>query len=452
MNQKHYLIKGTLLLTIMGGLTRIAGFFYKIFLSRTIGASEIGRYQLAIPAFTFCTALCGGGVQTAISRFVAEYTANGDVRGAKRTLCAGLIWSVSLSIVCSTILYINSAFIASRLLLEESCAGLLRVMAFSLPFSMIHRALSGYFMGRKNVLPPALAQLIEQMTRILFAVFTYLLFYDGSRQPDAGLMAAGQLAGEAASALYCAGWMFLSQHFSLPGNAPDKNQKTGPNQVPPCRYSYNRHFSAQARLLSSLLRGNKHQTGTCLHTDSRFAKLTTSFRKRFLKIIAASRQLLSVSLPLGLNRMLMCVLQTIEAALLPQMLQSFGHTSTEALSVYGTLTGMAMPMLLFPTAATSALGMLLLPTISEVHALHRQKQISDTVHAAFLSGMMLGSFCLGAFLLFGQNIGSMVFQNSLAGTCIRQMALVCPLIYINTTMTGILHGLGRSVSLLVWNV
>ena len=55
------LIRGTLILTLAGTLSRFIGFFYKIFLSRTIGAEALGIYQLIFPLFAFCLALsCGG--------------------------------------------------------------------------------------------------------------------------------------------------------------------------------------------------------------------------------------------------------------------------------------------------------------------------------------------------------------------------------------------------------
>mgnify|MGYP006886508714 CR=1 FL=1 len=46
---KRTLFTGTLLLTTAGILSRFIGFFYKIFLSRTIGAEGLGIYQLIFP-------------------------------------------------------------------------------------------------------------------------------------------------------------------------------------------------------------------------------------------------------------------------------------------------------------------------------------------------------------------------------------------------------------------
>ena len=65
---KNNLISGTLLLTLTGILSRIIGFYYKIFLSRTIGAEGLGIYQLIFPVFALIIAVSAAGIQTAISR------------------------------------------------------------------------------------------------------------------------------------------------------------------------------------------------------------------------------------------------------------------------------------------------------------------------------------------------------------------------------------------------
>ncbi len=76
------MLKGTLILTLAGFLTKILGFLYRIFLSQTIGAQGMGIYQLIFPIHTLCFALTVGGIQTAISRFVAARVALKDEQGA----------------------------------------------------------------------------------------------------------------------------------------------------------------------------------------------------------------------------------------------------------------------------------------------------------------------------------------------------------------------------------
>ena len=78
MKHMHILVKGTLILTLSGFLTKIIGFIYRIFLSHTIGAQGMGIYQLIFPVQALCFALTVGGIQTAISRLVAAKAALRD--------------------------------------------------------------------------------------------------------------------------------------------------------------------------------------------------------------------------------------------------------------------------------------------------------------------------------------------------------------------------------------
>ena len=68
----HPICSGALLLTITGLFCRLLGFYYKIFLSRTIGAKELGLYQLAMPLLAIGIAFASSGFHTAISRYVAK--------------------------------------------------------------------------------------------------------------------------------------------------------------------------------------------------------------------------------------------------------------------------------------------------------------------------------------------------------------------------------------------
>ena len=71
--KKHTLITGALLLTAAGFLSRILGFFYRIFLSRVIGAEGLGIYQMIFPVYGICLSLCAGSIQTAVSRHTAAH-------------------------------------------------------------------------------------------------------------------------------------------------------------------------------------------------------------------------------------------------------------------------------------------------------------------------------------------------------------------------------------------
>ena len=73
--KSHPLIVGTLILTLTGLLSRVIGFFYRIYLSRLFGEGGMGLYQLISPVLSVSFSLTAAGYQTAISKLVAEQSA-----------------------------------------------------------------------------------------------------------------------------------------------------------------------------------------------------------------------------------------------------------------------------------------------------------------------------------------------------------------------------------------
>ena len=107
---KNPLISGTLLLTLAGVASRIIGFFYKIFLSRVIGAESLGLYQMVFPVLALCLSLTSAGIQTAVSRFVASSL--NDDKKCYGYLAAGLFLSSILSLFVGILIYFNADWIA----------------------------------------------------------------------------------------------------------------------------------------------------------------------------------------------------------------------------------------------------------------------------------------------------------------------------------------------------
>ena len=71
MAKKSSIIRGTLILTMTGFLSRFMGFFYRIFMSHSFGEEGVGLYQLIFPVYALCYSLTTAGIETAISRTVA---------------------------------------------------------------------------------------------------------------------------------------------------------------------------------------------------------------------------------------------------------------------------------------------------------------------------------------------------------------------------------------------
>ena len=147
---KQNFIKGTFILTCTGLASRVIGFFYRIFLSHSIGAQGLGLYQLMVPLQNLVLALTTSGIQTALNRLIASQTALKHHREAKNIFCTGLLTAFSLSVGASWILYTNSDFFAGQILKQPLTEPLLQILSFSFPLSAIHSCINSYYFARKK--------------------------------------------------------------------------------------------------------------------------------------------------------------------------------------------------------------------------------------------------------------------------------------------------------------
>lgn len=401
--QRHPLIAGTIILTLTGLISRVIGFFYRIYLSRLFGEEGMGIYQLLSPVLALSFSLTAAGYQTAISKFVAEGAAR-EQRASYRPMIAGLSISIPLSLLCTAGVYRFSEYIATVLLLEPRTASMLRIISFSIPLSAVHSCINGYFYGVKKTGIPAVTQLLEQCCRVgcVYGVSSYAFSRGGA--PSINVAVLGLVVGEffsmlisvfAIYRLYCKDHTAPRQDIAL--------SRTAPPGLP-------------------------------------------------VSAVTVYRQLLSMALPLTANRIVLNLLQSVEAVSIPARLRLYGYDNATALSVYGVLTGMAMPLIFFPNALTNSVAVLLLPVISESYALGDMTAVKKATLRTIKYCSAMGLICMGIFLLLGRRAGVMLFGSELAGHFIVTLSFICPFIYLDTTLSSILQGLGMAGRIFIMNV
>lgn len=382
---KNKVIKGTCILTCAGLITKIIGFYYRIFLSKTIGAEGMGLYQMIFPIYGLCFALSVSGIQTAISKYVAAENAKSNSKGMIDTLKSGMLISLIMSFLTAIILYHTSGFIASDVLGDIRCQRLLQLASFSVPLGALHSCINSYYIGRQKTFIPGFTQLIEQIIRVfsVYIITTVLISsnaFDSNNSLLPELAVIGLILGEAASSIISLLAISIEKDF------------------------------------------------------------------RFFKKIESSKQLrsniINMAYPLTLNRVLLSLITSLEAILIPLFLQKYGLSGSNAIATYGILTGMAMPFIFFPSTLTNAISSLLLPSISEAQASKKAKTISFISEKTIKYSLSIGIFCTGFFVTFGDELGVYLFDNYVAGAYISILGWLCPFLYLCSTLASILNGLG----------
>lgn len=382
MSSKHKLFEGAMVLTAAGFASRIMGFFFRIFLSHAFGEENVGLYQLVFPVYALCLALSTSGIQTAVSHMTAEKTALKKNTEARSIL--GTALGLTLLISFAEILFIqkNAAFIAMSFLGDERCTDLLMIISYALPCAAVHSCICGYYLGLQKTGLPAVSQLIEQAVRILSVLLLFVITRNSGRTPSIHLAAAGIAAGEFVSALFAA------------------------------------------------------------HSLSRYGSLLQTFS---LKDLGKNlRELLGLSVPLTSNRTVVTLLQSIEAASIPVCLRLYGLNTSEALSLYGVLTGMALPCIQFPSAVTNSVGTVLMPAVSATSTTGNRAAVIRLLKKAVGSCFILGLSCCLFFLVFGRLIGTLLFHSDTTGSFIITLAWICPFWYTNTSLFSAINGYGKT--------
>ncbi|MDO5345937.1 MAG: polysaccharide biosynthesis protein [Lachnospiraceae bacterium] len=395
----HPLIRNTFILTSAGLMNKIIGFFYKIFLISLIGAEGIGVYQMVFPIYILCVSLASSGIQTAISHYTAEKRSTEGIKQAASLFRTGLMLAVSASLILSLALYGLAEPVALHILGEERCLPLLRMMALAIPFETIHNCTSAWFLGQNRSGFPALSQLLEQIVRVLSVYLLYQILCQKQTAVSPLLAAEGLLAAE-----------FVVALFSLTALA----FQNGP-----------------VRKLPSPV---KHLSRTA-----------ASFRQ-------SASQILAMALPITGNRLMLNLLQSAEAAMIPLRLEQYYGSSAKALSTYGIFTGMVMPLIMFPCAVTGSFSMALLPSVSEAHALKNNKKIAGTIQSTLMFCLFLGIICTAAFLQFGPAMGNLLYHEQQVGAYLLTLAWICPFLYLTTTLSSILHGLEKTMNVFLHNL
>lgn len=163
------LFKTVVLITIFSFLTRILGFLFRIFLSRTVGAEGVGLYQVASSVFMVLMTVIASGLPLIISRMSATFLANKEKKKEGSFIMVALLYALIMAIIlCLIVLLFRNAF--SKLFTDARCIEILIVLLPSLIFSSIYCVFRGALWGRGNYFALCVTELYEQVIRIILAM------------------------------------------------------------------------------------------------------------------------------------------------------------------------------------------------------------------------------------------------------------------------------------------
>lgn len=376
----HVLLKGAAIMTVFSLLGKCLGVLLRLFLSARIGSEGIGLYQLLMSVYGLFAALSTAGLTVAVSRLAAEKGA-GNPSDAQRLLKVSIPVGLAVSGVATAVLLLSAPVLAETAVGDGDTAPALCILALSMPFMAVAACFKGWFIAKRQILRSASASLFEQCVK--FAVMALLLGVVMADTNDIHRLCTGIVLGITLGE--CCSFVYLLIAYRC-------------------------------------LKGRQSKA---------LYRPTESTRDSL-------RSLTAVMVPIALSVMVTSLLHTGENLLIPAAFGKFSGDRSLALSEFGVIRGMVIPLLFFPFAFLSSLVSVMIPEISRLHASRgkeiRDRQIGRILSVSFLFGIAIG----GLFFVLPEELGDAFYPGEATAEALRLLALVTPMMYVQTICDGLL--------------
>ena len=383
---------------ILGGTTifmRSISVVFNAYVSGKVGAEGMGLYSLISSVYGFAITLATSGISLAVTRLVSEELGRERGAGVVSAMRNCVAYALIFSCTAAVSLYFGAGFISEHILRDARTYLSLRVFSVALPFIALSNVFSGYFNAVRRVIKSASASIAEQFVKIALTVFLLTAIAPRGIEYACLALVLGTAAAEALSFFYLLVFYII-----------DKKR----------------------------------------HIKAKFGEKIPDMRGRML----------AISLPIALSSYLRSGLVTVQNILIPIGLRRHGADYSTALASYGTIHGMVFPLILFPSAVCSTFAGLIVPELSELAASYGEirgnRHICYIVRRALCFALFFGIGAAGIFLSFASPLGNLIYHSEEAARYIRVFAVLIPVMYLDTTVDGMLKGLGQQLNSMFYNI
>lgn len=194
-------------------------------------------------------------------------------------------------------------------------------------------------------------------------------------------------------------------------------------------------------------------------TASEAISFTFSFILKKIKIPAKTNKLtikfkrmLRIAIPDAAGTCARSILLTVEHLLIPKGFEKSGTGSKAALSAYGNIHAMALPILLYPCAILTSFSALLIPELAAKNERNDRKAISRSVEKNLKRTFVYSISCAVILALFAPVISNLIYKSNEAVQYIRILAPLVPIMYMDTITDGMLKGLDQQIQSMRYNI
>lgn len=204
-NKKNSFVAGALIIALSNIIVKIIGAVYKIPLDRLIlGTEGMGVYSSSYTIYNLLFVISTAGLPVAISKMIAEAEAKREYKKSEKIFKISQMLLFCMGLLAFSVLFFFSKAFANIISSPDSYVTM-AVMAPSLFFVSMASSYRGYFQGKQNMLPTAVSEVIEALSKLIFGLsIAYIVKINFDKYY---LSSAGAIAGVSIGT--CLSFLFL---------------------------------------------------------------------------------------------------------------------------------------------------------------------------------------------------------------------------------------------------
>jgi len=387
MDNRQSFLKGAVILSVAGAISKVLGALYRIPLARLIGGEGMGLYQMAYPIYTTILSLATAGVPVAISVLVSRKETQGLTGDSRKIFRVSLLMLFVFGIILSLAVMQGARFIANNILSEPRAYLPILAVAPAIFFAGLMSVFRGYFQGHQTMLPTAVSQVIEQLFRVTAVIILAVLLFPRGLE----YAAAGATFGAVVGGLVGLTVLFIYY-----------------------------------------IRFRRERAGE-----------ETSLQYSGTSSWELAKDVVRLAVPVSFGAVVLPLVQMLDAIIVPGRLMAINYTTSQATALYGQLSGMAAVLISLPTIFTIAISTSLVPAVSEALAKNDRGLLNSRINYGLRAGMIISLPCAAGLYTLAFPICDLLYAAPEAGIPLEPLAFSCITLAAFQLSSAGLQGIGR---------
>lgn len=368
---------------------KFAALIFNICISNQIGSEAVGVFSLVMAVYLFFITVATSGLNIAVTVIVSEKFALNKNKQAIKAIRTCIFFSLLLGIAAGGLILLFSNFITSKCLHNMVSSRPLFYIAIGLPFIAMSSCISSYFTTIRKAYKNAISQVFE-FTIKMFATII-LLKINISNGVEA--ICISLILADVISEICSFTLIFILYII-----------------------------------------------------DIKLKKLEDirSFGQRI--------NILKIAFPVAVTSYIRSGLSTLKQLIIPTQLEKSGISCSRALSQYGMINGMVLPVITFPTVFTDSYSMLLIPEFSTYVAQKNYKAINYIANKIFKITCAFTMCICSIFFIFSNDLGLAIYNNIEIGYYFKIFTPFIFFMYMDHIIDCILKGLNKQFGVMCCNI